>query len=122
MAAIIYRFLEKEEYGKLEGKFEEYGAKLPDPELSAIYAAFDEETIVGFHVLQYVPHAEPMWIAEEYRGKVNWRQFQRGIEGLFDRNAGGSYYIFPADERVANLCRRGGMEELPIRAWKREIK
>jgi hypothetical protein len=120
--AIEYRFLSPEEYVLVKEVFEEHEGDLPDPQLSAIYAAFDGGRVVGFHVLQYVPHAEPMWINPDYRGQVNWREFQRGIESLFSASEGGSYYIFPSDERVAKMCKRGGMEEVPFKAWRREIK
>lgn len=116
-----YRFLAPEEYEQLRSIFEENDGDLPSPELSAIYAAFEGERLVGFQVLQYVPHAEPRWVDPEYRGRVNGRTLQEGIEGLFDKESGGSYYVFPGDERVAKLCRRGGMVEMPIRAWRKDI-
>jgi hypothetical protein len=119
--AIEYRFLAPEEYEGLRPVFEENGGDLPSPQLSAIFAAFSEDKVVGFHVLQYVPHAEPMWVDPEFRGQVNWREFQRGIESLFDKEEGGSYYIFPSDERVAKMCKRGGMTQVELPAWRRDI-
>jgi|SRR5688572_27103858 len=119
---IKYRWLTQEEFPLLAPVFAEQDAALPNPLLSAVFAAFnDAEELVGFHVLQLVPHAEPMWIHPEYRAKVNWREFQRGIESLFDHAEGGTYFIFPGDERIAKLCKRGGMTEMPIKAWKREL-
>jgi hypothetical protein len=121
MGKIEYRYLAPEEYESLRPVFEANDGDLPDPQMSAIHAAFDGDEIVGFHVLQYVPHAEPMWIKDTHRGKVNWREFQRGVEKLFDKARGGSYYIFPSDERVAKMCKRGGMVECEFKAWRRDV-
>lgn len=119
---ITYRWLSPDEAETLRTVFEENGGDMPRPDLSAIYGAFtDEGQLVGFHVLQLVPHAEPMWIHPEWRAKVNWRKFQEGIETLFDKQSGGEYYIFPGDERIAKLCKRGGMEEVPLKAYKKVI-
>lgn len=119
---ITYRWLEPQEVEGLRKVFEENGGELPDPRLSAIYGALnDEGRIVGFHCMVLVPHAEPMYIDPEYRAKVSWREFQRGIESIFDAAQGGSYYIFPGDERIAKLCKRGGMEEVPLKAWRKTV-
>jgi hypothetical protein len=121
MAKIEYRYLTPDEYESLRPIFEENGGDLPDSQLSAIYAAFDDERIVGFQVLQYVPHAEPRWVAEDYRGRVSWREFQKGVEDLFDKSQGGSYYVFPSDARISKLCKRGGMVECEFKAWRRDL-
>ena len=119
---IKYRWLAPNEFSLLVPVFAEYEAELPNPALSAVYGAFnDAQELVGFHVVQLMPHAEPMWIHPNYRAKVNWREFQKGVESLFDKDAGGCYFIFPSDDRVAKLCKRGGMTEIPIKAWKREL-
>jgi len=62
-----------------------------------------------------------MFIEPEYRAKVSWREFQKGIESIFDPEAGGQYFIFPSDDRVAKLCKRGGMKEMPQRAWRKVV-
>jgi len=36
--------------------------------LTRILVAFRGEEIVGFHVMQFFPHAEPMWVDESERG------------------------------------------------------
>lgn len=119
---IKYDWLLPSDFHTLEPIFQEYGGDLPDPNLSAIRVARnDEGRIVGFAVLQLIPHLEPMFIEEGYRAKVNWREFQTAIEGLFDKDRGGSYYIFPSDERIAKLCKRGGMVEVETKAWRRDL-
>jgi hypothetical protein len=120
--AIKYRFLNPDEFERLRPIFDENEGDLPNPMLTAIYAAFnDADEIVGFHCLQLVPHAEPMWIHPDYRAKVNWREFQNGIESLFEKAEGGSYYIFPSNERVAKMCKRGGMVEVEMKAYRRDL-
>lgn len=118
---VQYRWLMPEEYEALAPVFAEHGGDIPDPNYSFVYTAWQGDELVGFHVLQYVPHAEPMWIKPEARGRVSWREFQRAIEALFDKEQGGYYYIFPGDERVAKMCARGGMEEVPLKAWRKDI-
>lgn len=116
---INYRWLSPEEAETLKPIFEEYDGDFPNLQLSAFYGAVnDQNEIVGFHVIQLVPHAEPQWVKEEYRGKVNWREFQRGIEEIL---RGGEYFIFPSNERIAKLCKRGGMEEVPLKAFKKMV-
>ncbi len=120
--AISYRFLDPTEFHLIEPYFIEQEADLPNLALSTVYGAFtDSNELVGFHVLQLVPHAEPMMIHPDYRAKVSWKEFQKGIESLFDKEAGGSYYIFPSDERIAKLCKRGGMKECELKAYRRDL-
>lgn len=114
---ITYRWLEPEEIETLRPIFEDNGGELPSPQFSQIYGALnDAGKVVGFHVLQLIPHLEPMYIEPDYRAKVNWREFQRGIEAVI---SGVEYYIFPGNDRVANLCKRGKMEEVQTRAFKK---
>ena len=116
---ITYRWLTPEEIQTLEPIFIENGGDLPDLKFSAFVGALtDEGQIVGFHALQLVPHAEPMWVDPEFRTKVNWREFQRQIESVLE---GGEYYIFPGNERIAKLCKRGGMEEVQLKAFKKSV-
>lgn len=116
---IKYRWLTPEEAQTLKPIFDENDGAFPSPELSLFCGAInDDEEIIGFHVIQLVPHAEPMWVNPEYRAKVNWREFQKMIEGILQ---GGDYFIFPGDERIAKLCKRGGMEEVPLKAYKKSV-
>lgn len=118
---ITYRWLLPEEYDIIDPIIVANGGDTPDPSLSMVYGAFLGSSLVGFHVLQFCAHAEPLWIDPEFRGRVSWREFQRGIESLFDRAAGGVYYIFPESERVAKLCERGGMQRLPYPIYVKEV-
>ena len=95
---------------------------MPSPNLSAIAAAInDEGKVVGFHVVQLCPHAEPKWTDPEYRGKVSWRELQKLIESLFASGTPGQYFTFVDNDRMAKLCKRGGMEELPMRIFRKSV-
>lgn len=67
-----YRFLSGVEYPILAGVFEACGfGPMPDPKLSAIVVAQDADGVIrGFFAMQLVPHAEPLWIDPDHRGKL----------------------------------------------------
>lgn len=77
-----YRFLSAEEYPILDALFEVQGfGPVPDPKLSAIAVAQDDAGIIkGVLVMQLVPHVEPLWIAEECRGRVSTQKLIHMIE------------------------------------------
>jgi hypothetical protein len=117
---VEYRFLVPEEFELLRPVFEEAGGRLPAPAQAAIYAAIRNNLIVGFHTVQLVPHAEPIWIAPEERGRVSWRRLQEGVESLFD--TGGTYFAFSDNPRMEKLCYKAGMHKVPLQVWAKEIK
>jgi len=117
--AMEYRFLAPEEFELTRPSMEENGGEVPDPSQSAIAAAFDGDRLVGYAVLQLIPHLEPVYIAPEARGKVDWRRFQTMLEGLFE--ASGMYLTTTDNPRVAKMCERAGMEELPYRVFTKAV-
>lgn len=121
---ITYKWLTlPTESDKINAVFIENGGDPPNPALSVVRVAENEVgEVVGLAVLQLVPHLEPVWIDPEYRAKVSWREFQTAIEGLFDKEAGGGYYTFASNPRVEKLCRRSGMVEVPLKAFRKEIQ
>ena len=116
---VTYRFLEPQEFPLLAEVFAEYGGTIPDPNLSAINAAIVDDKIVGFHVLQLIPHAEPIWIAKDYRGYVSWRTLQAGIESVFQ--GAGTYYSFSDRPEIEKLCKKAGMIEVPMKVWVKRL-
>ena len=104
--AINYKFLSPEEFSLLQPSMNTFGGDVPDTSTSIVAGAFsDSNELVGYAVLQSVPHLEPVWIDEKFRAKVNWRNFQEMIEGLFDREQGGAYYALASDPKTDHpLC------------------
>lgn len=98
------------------------GGDVPSPNLGIVVGAFtDRDELVGYAVLQYILHLEPVYIEPEYRAKVSWKEFQKSLESVFDKDHGGSYYTLAEDERVGKLCKRAGMVELPMKVYRRDI-
>ena len=114
-----HRILPKNEWGKLEKIFQENNTPLPH-ETSQIAVAEHEGEIVGFLVLQFVPHVEPLWIREDMRGKVSWKKMLSDIVGLFNGNKG-SLFAFSPNEKIGNMVKHAGMERMPWGIWKMEV-
>lgn len=112
---ITYRFLEADEFSLVAPVFEANGVRAPSPQMAAIYAAVAGDRIVGFHCLQLVAHAEPVHVAEAWRGRVDWRELVAGVEQLM--SDGGFYVVCASDERVAAMCEKTGMREVPGRLY-----
>ena len=112
---MIYRLLPPSEWDVLSARFATYGGRLPDPRTSQIAVAEEDGVIVGFLVLQFVPHLEPLWIDEAHRGKVYWPKLQRLLEDHLDA---GDYFVFAPTDRMAELADAAGLEALPWTLYK----
>lgn len=120
--AITYRFLTQDQFSLLEPSIKANGGDLPDPNLSVVAGAFnDQDRLVGYAVLSLVPHLEPVNIDEDYRAKVNWRSFQDMIEGLFDKEHGGSYFALASNPKAEKACRRAGMILVDMPLYRRDL-
>lgn len=120
--AINYRFLTPDEFSLLEPSITENGGDLPDQNLSVVAGAFnDQNRLVGYAVLSLIPHLEPVQIDEDYRAKVSWRNFQDMIEGLFDKEKGGSYFALASSPKIEKVCRRAGMVPVDMPLYRRDI-
>lgn len=115
-----YRLLPPDEWAALAPIFRELGGRLP-PEGSSIAVAEDGSQIVAFLVLQFVPHAEPLWIAPDYRGKASWRRLLGLAETQMQSNGGGAYYVFAPTPRIAQIARVAGLTALPWTVFQKEV-
>jgi hypothetical protein len=98
------RILPPDEWDKLAGLHLANGSKLPDPEMAQIAVAEEDDAIVGFVVIQFVPHVEPIWIAESHRGLQLWEPLIREAVSLLP--SGTHFYGFHAHkgtEKVADV-------------------
>jgi hypothetical protein len=120
-------WLPAEDYHVLEQQFAEWGVPVPDPEMSSIAVAVDEDgELAGFWVLQTTIHAEPVHIAPKYRGEAGgekkvWRVLAEKIQEPFQE--GGGFYVFiPKDrEDLVHMAREYGLEVLDWRVAKKEF-
>ena len=68
--------------------------------------------IVAFHILQLVPHAEPQWVSEEYRGTgLAGEMADAMVEFLRSMQSRG-WFVVADSPHAEVLCRRHGMELL----------
>lgn len=113
--AYQYRFLNGPEYPILKDAFIAFfGSPMPDPRLSAIAVAQDENGVIkGFMVMQLIAHAEPLWIDQKARGDVNTEKLIEMVEKCaIDLGCRG---IVTTESPIANantLCEINGMERI----------
>lgn len=130
---IVFRFLDENEHWKLVDIFDEYKGEVPNAALSRIAVAEITEVceycskgpyfskcvycdytgekteIIGFFVYQLIPHAEPMYVKEEYRNTKIWLKLASMIAPLADKK---DTYIIATSENVEKMCNALGLERL----------
>lgn len=71
-ATVEYRVVADDELRLLHPIFERLGWPLPDPNFAKAIVAEagngDDKLVLGFQVVQFIPHAEPLWINPHVRG------------------------------------------------------
>ncbi len=123
-----YEMLPKDQWEKLIPIFEEQGWYLPHPALAEAAVAYDENgNIVGVLPLQLVAHAEPGWVGEQWRGKVDMLNLVEKLRDWVRANIGenpliGKGFVIvatnPAVERIARLA---GLTEVEGKVFKGEF-
>ena len=116
-ASVLTRRLPTEEWNKIAHVFEANGVALPDAS-SAIVATEDADRIVAFTVMQWVPHVEPMWIDQAYRGRVYWPTMIHRLEATLGT---GTYYAFAPSQRIARMAQLAGLVRLPWAVYEGHI-
>ncbi len=103
----------------------ELEGELPEPGVSSIAVADNGDgTIVGLLCLQPVLHMEPLVIAENYKGKVNYRSLVALLEEKLKSMLNGQavpYHVFTPDAKIAKMAKLVGMKQLPYRIWSKMI-
>ncbi len=115
-----YRWLKKEEWGRIAAIFHEHGVEPPSEDISIVAVAEENGQIVGLLPLQLVAHAEPLWIAEGHRGKVSWKR----LLGMIDagiRSTVPQYFVFAADDKIARMAEIVGLERLSWVVFRRRL-
>lgn len=109
------RFLEEDEYFKLEEIFKEHNDEMPNPKLSKIAIIEIEETeeIIGFFCFQLRAFSEPMWIHPNYRSSGLWVKLVSMILPLTEEKR---TYMIATTPKVEEMCKRLGLKrvECPI--------
>lgn len=118
-----YGILKTDQWELLRPIFDSQKAILPDQSIATAAIATDEKgAIVAMHMLQLVYHAEPQWIAEHERGRVNYLILVDLLNRLFALNGERmEYYVFAPDEKAADMCRLGQLEEMPWKVFRKRV-
>ncbi len=113
-----YGIVPVEQWHHLEPIFESQGAPLPDVNMATAAIAVDPETegIVGMLMLQVVYHSEPLWIAPEYRGRVDFRRLLELIDKLNPE----TYYVFSRNETTQGMAKLAGLEQLDYVVYRKK--
>ena len=109
---IDYRWLEPEEMGLIEPVLEKMNAISINREQSRVVGAFDGERLIGFFVMQLVPHLEPLYVDPDYRnGTVALNLVMEMVQFMKDCNARGAILVaeHPGVEKIAEHF---GMERI----------
>ena len=97
------RLLPPVEWPRIADVFTAQGTKLPDPELAQIIVLEQLDTddfrdIVGFIVIQLVPHLEPVYVKKAFRGTEAFKDLAKAAITLF--HEGAQFYAFaPSHQR-----------------------
>ena len=124
MNDVTYRPLTIEDWPQLVPIFSEHDVLPPDPRTATIMGAFAEDsTLVGFHVLQPVFHAEPIWVAPSHKQNGVGEGLLRELSMLCTNVPGLEYYIFAPQSRPAydKLLADAGYEKMPYEVWLRRV-
>lgn len=113
VANITYKWIFGSELESLEPILAERGwSSLNDKTARALVALDSSNTLIGFHVLQLFPHAEPLWVRKDMRGSGLAEELaDRMMEFLAQVGARG--FMVVADSPAAiQLCEKHGMRKV----------
>lgn len=111
-----YRLLLPEEFTHLMPVFDKLGAAVPA--FGKVSIATDDNRIAGFLCLQPAFHVEPLWVAEDYRGRVNPKALHDTLLTVLP--PGTPYYSFVPSRNIALIAGTFGMHKLDWAIWKGE--
>lgn len=103
------RWLTDKEFSLIAELFILNGSQPPHPDHSRIAAAFDQGNLVGFMVLQLIPHTEPTWIADEYQGRGIWDKLGQLLESYIGQTP---VYCTVPDDRTRHMVEKYGFTKI----------
>ena len=104
------RVLPSEEWPRLQGVLEAEGGRLPDPATAQIVVHEAQGEIIGFLVVQLVPHLEPIWVHPDYRGKGLVSSLVNAGRSLL---GSGEFFAFSPNRAMGALATKEGLTPLP---------
>ena len=111
---MTYRFLEEEEWEKLQGVVFGNDKWIPHPKTSSVFVAEDaDKKIVGFLVAQLMIHVEPMWVEDAKRGGPIAFTLWQGMIDFLKSSGVKAFQTMASDEKIGNYLERLGLKKLP---------
>lgn len=100
-----FRILEKSEVGKLSPVLDSLGWRILYPEVATILAAEEDGEIVGFCVMQVLPHLEPEWVKESHRGTGLADELAKRAATIFAEGQVRGFLSVAGNAHAERICR-----------------
>lgn len=100
------------EWAQIGYLFDQWGEQTPDPQRAFVAIALDpDDRIVALQVMQFVLHAEPLWVAPEWRGKFNVLGLLAALEHhlITILPSGFTYHVMATRRNIERLATLAGM-------------
>jgi hypothetical protein len=117
-----YRTVEGEEFRLLAEGLSMMKSMVPYPETAKAIVAEVDGKVIGFGVLQQLPHGEPAWVDPEYRGNGIGKEIFSRVNVLMDQLGAKWWVACSTSEASERLCRDAGMTEIPGKLFIKEPK
>lgn len=123
LEGINYRALNAEEFARkdLQEIFLKYRAFIPNPLVSHIQIAEKDGKIVALGVLQPQYHAEPIFVAEEYRDTQLHKHIIESLLKPLESIKGLRVFIFSPNNHIAKLASRFGFKFKNYEVFEKEF-
>jgi hypothetical protein len=80
--------------------------------LTRILVAYRGEKMIGFHVMQLLPHAEPAWVDEAERGTGLPSQLADQMVAFLQGVNARGWMVLAGNAHTEKLCRDRGMKKI----------
>jgi hypothetical protein len=118
------RILPPDEWDKLRDVFEKHDWHLPDP--TTAFALVDEDEageIIVVLMVQLQLAAEPLWIAEAHRSKVDWRGMLAEVQEIvMAQNIFRGIVVHATTPQTETMAEAMGMREAKCKTYVKEFE
>lgn len=122
MSIFTYRFLQPDEYTKVDPIFSHFDWYRPSPGSGAIAVAEDPDgNVKALLTLQLIAHAEPLFCSDP---AVNLLQLRNMVEEMGRQSSatlGPGYIVVATNEDAERTARLNGMVPVPGTLWRKEF-
>jgi GNAT superfamily N-acetyltransferase len=119
---VHYRIVQDSEILLLKPIFDRLGWPVPDPDMAKLVVAQaglgKDGVILGFVVVQFVTHAEPLWVHPSMRGTGVAEGLMENVVQYIEKDCHIKRYVVTAKPGSfgARLAERNGMRPMPDQA------